>query len=664
MAKQPAARNSRRFWISALVLAALFAVAFAKIPVFSVLAWVTLVVAGVFLVSGLFLALWRRLLWRVGRRLAFSYFLIGVLPIPLLAALLGVGGYLLSGFFLAHLFRESVTGLYAEVTSAAVVAADAYEQADVRSGSPKGDIELVYYRAGRRIGEHEIAPAEWPIWLEEETRYAINSETNNVLPPLIQTPAQQITVAAAVGKDQLGVLALHRDDLTDDLRRRSRIWVELVRPGDRDNRVATLQLFDSEWTLMPLQRTETATNLEDFYTVDGERPRWFVVGLEAAGPLYDFASGEEVTPEVSATVFAPFSTVTNNLFSRSSEVDTIAWISFIIPAFLLFDIYLIALILASYLAFGLSRAVNHLSRATDYVRQSDFSHRIKVRRLDQVGDLQRDFNEMTAHLETLVHNAAEQEILAKELEIAQELQKGLLPKEIDVGDALDVACYFEPSTVIGGDYYDLLRMPEERQRVAIIHADVSGHGLPAGLRMAMIKSALDILVRERKNIEEILQALDATVRSSGDRRSFVTASICLLDLDLGTLEITNAGHPPTYLIRGGEVTEITLPGSPLGTLGTDYAHRSVRLERQDVLVWLSDGLIEATNDDDLAFGYDGILETLADGPTDSAKVVRDRVIEAVRRHCAGRPADDDRTMVVLRYLGPASSGESRPISIV
>ena len=181
--------------------------------------------------------------------------------------------------------------------------------------------------------------------------------------------------------------------------------------------------------------------------------------------------------------------------------------------------------------------------------------------------------------------------------------------------------------------------------------------------MAMIKSALDILVRERKDIEEILQALDATVRSSGDRRNFVTASICLLDLDLGTLEVTNAGHPPTYLIRGGEVTEITLPGSPLGTLGRDYAHRSVRLEREDVLVWLSDGLIEATNDDDLAFGYDGILEALADGPTNDATVVRDRVIEAVRRHCAGRPADDDRTMVVLRYLGPTSAGESRPIPI-
>ncbi len=649
------------WWAGLAVLIGLVALALVSIPVVSRLAQVSLVIGVLTVLAVVLMMVWRRLLWRVGRRLTFSYLLIGVLPIPLLAILLGVGGYLLSGFFLAHLFRSSMSVVYSELVTTASISAAAFAGQSNQVDSPFEDFDLIFYKDGKRLGSNSAGPEAWPAWLAQETEYALETESRSVMPPLLATADGGITIGAAVSLGPKGVLAIYRGDLADALGRRSQVWVELVRANDERKTVATLQVFDSEWTLMPLSRTGSATNHNDFFREQGQEPKWMIVGLEAAGPLFDVASGTEVDDGVSATVFAPFSTVIDNLFSRSSEVDAIAWIAFILPAFLLFDIYLIALIMAAYLIFGLSRAVNQLSRATAAVSHSDFSHRIKVRRQDQVGDLQRAFNDMGAHLETSVHRAAEQEVIAKELEIAQDLQQGLLPTVVDTGAALDVACFFEPSTVIGGDYYDILRLPDERPRIAIVNADVSGHGLPAGLRMAMLKSALDILVRERKDLEEILAALDHTVRTSGDRRSFVTAVLCVLDLQLGTVEITNAGAPPTYLLRQGEVEEIVLAGSPLGALGNDYEHRSVRLERGDVLVWLSDGLIEATNDDDDAFGYDGILETLA-GPADSASEVRDRLINAVRLHCAGRPADDDRTMVVVRYLGPPSA-ESQPIRI-
>jgi sigma-B regulation protein RsbU (phosphoserine phosphatase) len=182
----------------------------------------------------------------------------------------------------------------------------------------------------------------------------------------------------------------------------------------------------------------------------------------------------------------------------------------------------------------------------------------------------------------------------------------------------------------------------------VVIADVSGHGLSAGLRMAMLKAGLLILVEEAREPEEILRRLDGLVRSGQEGRAFVTATLSLLDVRRGTLDLTNAGHPPTYHRRGETVTEILLPGSPLGRLGRDYGRRQIQLESGDLLVWLSDGLIEATSADGEPFGYERIQATIAAAPPTPAGV-RASLLAAVARHTGEQPLEDDRTLVVLLF---------------
>ena len=135
---------------------------------------------------------------------------------------------------------------------------------------------------------------------------------------------------------------------------------------------------------------------------------------------------------------------------------------------------------------------------------------------------------------------------------------------------------------------------------------------------------------ETSEPEEIFRRLDRVVR---DGRAFVTATLGLIDLRTGTLRLLNAGHPPTYLIRHGEAREILLPSSPLGGLGRTYGRETVSLERGDLVVWLSDGLIEAADTNGEPFGYDSILRTLQGGPHDaSAADVRNRLLAAIERH--------------------------------
>jgi sigma-B regulation protein RsbU (phosphoserine phosphatase) len=379
-----------------------------------------------------------------------------------------------------------------------------------------------------------------------------------------------------------------------------------------------------------------------------------IVWGEISRPYLALADGAPAAEHVVASLAASPRLIHRHLFSSDAEINTAAWAAIVVVAFLLFDIYAIAVLMAAFLSFGLTRAVNRLSRATDAVGRGDFSVRIPVRRKDQVGDLQRSFNQMTGHLQELVATAAQKEALDAELEIARRLQKSLLPSQgpSAAPPSLEFATHFEPSAAIGGDYFDILRGADGR--LVVIIADVSGHGLPAGLRMAMLKAGLQLLVEDRRTGDEILQRLDAVVRSAEGPRSFVTATLAVVDARDGSIELHNAGHPPTYRVdrRGERVEEILLPGAALGGLGTEHGRAKLVLEPGETLVWLSDGLIEAADPTGAPFGYDRVLAALRGGG--GAGAIRDRLLEQVRRHSAGRGVEDDRTVVVLRYVGMPS----------
>lgn len=612
-----------------------------------------------FVGSGLLLLLWvlwrgfRTFLWKVGRRLAFSYFLIGVLPIPMVLLLLGVVAYLLAGFFLGHVFRDATEDLQTELD----LLARARVTALARDGSvPRGlvpGIASADYRDGRRIGDDRRFPAAWPRWIPAPA----SGQADHGEPQIrfFTRPGGNLTLAAAASQDGWGTVAIYTGDLGREISRRGGLWAEVDPPGQQDSDVVYLQIWNYRIPLQRLQVQPDDPEAEKFLKRLSQGERFWDDSMlswgEISGPLYDLASGRQLAEFVVASLRATPRTISRHLFTGSS-VDTGTWLALLLLSLLLLNVYFVATLMAVFMIFGLSRAVNRLSRATDAVRHGEFSVRIPVRRKDQVGDLQRSFNEMAGDLETLVASATQKELLDKELALARDLQQSLLPADLPAPDRLEIATLFEPSAALGGDYFDVLRLSD--RDLAVIIADVSGHGLSTGLRMAMIKAAFTILIEETQEPEEILRRLDSVVRTRGEKRFFVTATLSLLDLETGSLRLTNAGHPPTYLVRRGEAEEILLPSSALGGLGHTYGRRTLALEPDDVLVWLSDGLIEATDAAGEPFSYEGVARALAGGthPGDlTAAGFRDRLLAAVARHTGGTPPDDDRTLVVMRWKG-------------
>jgi HAMP domain-containing protein len=642
----------RRYLILAAVLAVLGLLALAGIPYVTAFARFTLAAGGLVVLLWVLWRAYRAFLWKVGRRLAFSYFLLGVLPIPLLLLLLFVLGYLLCGFFMGHLYRDAVQSLQLELNAAAQARLDAFTGRRPPPQEEGEDIVFGYYRGGKRIAGDKRTPPDWPAWTEARRPAARGAQWEEV-PHFVTHGDGHPTLAAVASREGLGVVALYTGDLDLEISRRANLWIETYRSDDPDLKVVSLSIGGRRIPVQHIRKDQQALEATRFFKdlSNGEK-FWDDPMLwwgEISGPLLDLSSGKQVAEYLAANLNGTPRTVLRYLFSSAAEIDALAWFTLFVVAFLLFDVYAAAALMAIFMIVGLSRAVNRLSSATESVQRGDFSVRIPVRRRDQVGALQRSFNDMAANLETLVDTAAQKELLEKELSLARNLQKSLLPSNLPAGGGVDFATLFEPSAAIGGDYFDVLRLSEHE--LAVIIADVSGHGLSSGLRMAMLKAALLILIEETREPEEILRRLDAVVRSNRESRFFVTATLGMIDLQTGILRLTNAGHPPTYRIRGSEVEEILLPSSPLGGLGRNYGKATLTLQPEDVVVWLSDGLIEATNAADEPFGYESVVQTLAGTPGESAADVRNRLLAAVDRHAGGQPLADDRTLMVMRYGG-------------
>ncbi|HXT19646.1 MAG TPA: HAMP domain-containing protein, partial [Thermoanaerobaculia bacterium] len=473
--------------------------------------------------------LFRRFLWRVGRKLAFSYFLIGVLPIPMVTVFVGVALWLLAGALVGHLFRDTTVAFHRELEETTADALDAF-----RDGKPRlrdGDVLLAYYKSGKKVSGATFAPAAWPAWLVQPEGAADEGLARHV--PLFVDPRGRVTIAAAVeGGDGAAALGIYQGELDRELRERSGLWVEIQPWSDAGQRV-DVQLFGLHLPVsMPMAGRKQALRREFFGTANRELPmadRPFLAWVEKLGrarPVAGGAGPRNDAQEMGALLNATPRTLVRQVVSSSADIDAAAWGILLVVAFLLFDLYAAATLMALFLIYGLSRAVNRLSRATQRVRRGDFSVRIPVRRKDQLGELQRSYNEMAASLEQLVATEAQKESLEKELQVARELQQSLLPSSLTTTEAVELASYFEPSAAIGGDYFDLLKLDDGR--LVVVMADVSGHGLSAGLRMAMLKAALVMLVEQKLPAQEVFARLNRLVREGHGNigaRPLVTATL-------------------------------------------------------------------------------------------------------------------------------------------
>lgn len=242
--------------------------------------------------------------------------------------------------------------------------------------------------------------------------------------------------------------------------------------------------------------------------------------------------------------------------------------------------------------------------------------------------------------------------LERELELAQSVQKSLLPQELPSVDGLEIAAYSRPAEIVTGDYFDFYRFQDGRIGAAI--ADAAGHGVSAGLQIAGLQSLMRALTSVSSSPAEVMQRIHGLYRHNFRFTTLVSLFLMAIDPADGNLSYVNAGHNPPLLSQpGSSRTEALMPTGPaLGlTEQAEYLERSARLDPGRALTLYTDGLPEAFNAAGDQFGQERLERLVVQADGRSAQNLLRSLRDDLHAFLGEAPASDDVTLVTLRRVG-------------
>jgi sigma-B regulation protein RsbU (phosphoserine phosphatase) len=241
--------------------------------------------------------------------------------------------------------------------------------------------------------------------------------------------------------------------------------------------------------------------------------------------------------------------------------------------------------------------------------------------------------------------------LKNDLEIARDIQQAMLPTAAYQAPGIEAFGMTRPANTVGGDFYDILQLPDGRVLLAL--GDVAGKGSPAALLMALLLAMLRTLVDEGFDGAKLMARLNVQITKHAPRSRFVTLFLGTYNPVTGELAYVNAGqNPPLLRKANGSCEWLREGGIALGMFDSaTYAEGQLTLKPGDVLVMYSDGITEAENPEGHPFDEAGLKRVL-DGSWGSAKELGWATFEAVERHSRERRLLDDLTVLVARRLPP------------
>ncbi len=243
--------------------------------------------------------------------------------------------------------------------------------------------------------------------------------------------------------------------------------------------------------------------------------------------------------------------------------------------------------------------------------------------------------------------ARSNERIQHELRVAQLIQKTLLPKDLPALPGWQVTAYYQAARQVGGDFYDFIYFDDGR--LGLVIGDVTDKGVPAALLMATTRSVLRAIAQRLVAPGQVLERVNEVLYPDIPPKMFVTCLYALLDPDSGQLQFANAGHDlPYHRHTTGEVTELRATGMPLGLMpGMHYEEKEVWLTPGEVILFHSDGIVEAHNEHREMFGFPRLMRLV--GEHEDGKTLKEFVLDDLAAFTgADWEQEDDITMVTLQ----------------
>ena len=241
--------------------------------------------------------------------------------------------------------------------------------------------------------------------------------------------------------------------------------------------------------------------------------------------------------------------------------------------------------------------------------------------------------------------AARLELQEQELERAREIQQSLLPKDIPQLPGFEIAAAWRPARIVGGDYFDVMRLGENR--LAICIADVVGKGVSAALLMANVQATVRAFAHDSESPAGLCSRINSVLCGNIATEKFVTFFYGVLDAARRTLQYCDAGHPPPMLVSSDSIRQLAVDGAVLGVFPTwKYEDSTISLSPGDRLLLFTDGITEASGPDGREFGEDKIAALAKANRASSASELNSRVLARASDFCGGQ-FQDDATLLVI-----------------
>ncbi|HEY6041992.1 MAG TPA: SpoIIE family protein phosphatase, partial [Anaerolineae bacterium] len=250
--------------------------------------------------------------------------------------------------------------------------------------------------------------------------------------------------------------------------------------------------------------------------------------------------------------------------------------------------------------------------------------------------------------------AQARERLEQELRVARLIQQTLLPKELPSLEGWHIAAYYQPARAVGGDLYDFINLPDGR--LGLVIGDVTDHGVPAALVMATTRTILRAASQQFDSPGKILERANEMLCPDIPEKMFVTCLYAILDPVSGALQYANAGHDLPFRNAQGAVSELRATGMPLGLMpGMKYEEKQVMLDPGDVVLFYTDGIVEAHNSKREMFSFPRVGKLFGEELARNDEDVISMLLDELRVFTgADWEQEDDVTIMTLTRTAPDS----------
>lgn len=626
----------------------------------------------------------RRVLWRLRNRLIVTYVFIGVIPAVLLVTMALVTLYGLAGQFAVFVVTSDINSRLRSLE-----AANAAVSNELAARLERGDNPASESLAGLRKRDRTWSRREVCAWYQQKP-----------LPLCAEFQGTSLTSPTFINGRFDDIVRdhgrLYLRAATSIPIKADTLHVVASEPFDKDlvgaiaSDLGEITVFPSGVMINPAAAKSSSgpAQPETAAGHEGSQPAFTVGTVPNPSSSFDLEiplagtslsavdwSNGNIERNVLVRVRTRPSVLYSHLFAALGEfVQGVAYILLGVGIFFAI-IELIALIIGTRMTRTVTAAVAHLHDATKHVDRGDFSHRIPVTSSDQLADLARSFNSMTASIEKLILEQKEKQRLENELAIAQEVQAQLFPRQVSELESLEVHGFCRPARTVSGDYYDFLTASSHKLILAV--GDISGKGISAALLMATIHSAVRAYSMENlpqmrepvavgavsgegrimatwpEGVEvspgALLGLLNHQLYESTPPEKYATLFLGIYDGRSHHLTYSNGGHlPPILISKDGSVRRLEAGGTVVGLFDNmTYEEGAVEMHPGEIFLAYSDGVTEPENDFG-EFGEQRLIDLVRENRDLPLPQISQIVTMAVDDWIGDNEQPDDVTLVLAR----------------